>query len=111
MARKIDQSHKFKYNKGCKEIQLTHLSFADGLLILSHGDYSSVKVISDALNEFIASSGLKPNIGKSTIFFGSVDAGEKQRILDILHFSIGKLPVKYLAVNGWLQVQDGLCWK
>ncbi|GJU81527.1 hypothetical protein Tco_1283892 [Tanacetum coccineum] len=32
-------------------------------------------------------------MGKSTIFFGSVDAGEKQRILDILPFKIGKLSI------------------
>ena len=98
MARKIRQSTGFKYHKGCKEIQLTHLSFADDLLILSHGDYCSVQVISDTLNEFSASSGLKPNMGKSTIFFGSVDIGERQRILEILPFNVGKLPVRYLGI-------------
>ncbi|GJV53840.1 RNA-directed DNA polymerase, eukaryota, reverse transcriptase zinc-binding domain protein, partial [Tanacetum coccineum] len=88
----------FKFHKGCKELRITHLSFANDLLVMSHGDNVSVSIINDALNEFSDSSGLKPNMRKSTIFFRSVDAGEKLRILDILPFKIGKLPVKYLGI-------------
>ncbi|GJX59134.1 hypothetical protein Tco_0290524 [Tanacetum coccineum] len=52
-------------------MQLTHLSFADDLLVLCHGDEVSVNVIKDALLEFSNCSGLKPNMEKSVVFFGS----------------------------------------
>ncbi|GJX05830.1 RNA-directed DNA polymerase, eukaryota, reverse transcriptase zinc-binding domain protein [Tanacetum coccineum] len=66
----------------------TYSLVADDLLVISHGDHTFVSIIKDALNEFSESSGLKQNIGKNTMLFGSVDAGEKQRILDILPFNI-----------------------
>ena len=50
------------------------------------------------LLEFSKASGLLPNMNKSTAFFGNVDSNEMKRILEILPFSVGKLPVKYLGV-------------
>ncbi|GJT65386.1 phospholipase-like protein [Tanacetum coccineum] len=52
----------------------------------------------NAQMEFSKTSGLMSNLGKSTIIFYSVDAGEKQRILSILHFQVRKLRVKYLGI-------------
>ncbi|GKB32138.1 hypothetical protein Tco_0871539 [Tanacetum coccineum] len=43
-------------------------------------------------------SGLLPNMQKSSEFFGGLSALEQHRILDIIPFNIGKLPVKYLGV-------------
>nr|GEU56124.1 RNA-directed DNA polymerase, eukaryota, reverse transcriptase zinc-binding domain protein [Tanacetum cinerariifolium] len=57
----------FKYHHGCKELEITHLCFADDLLVLCHGDINSVQVIKDALEKFSVVSGLYPNLGKSTI--------------------------------------------
>ncbi|GJR32911.1 reverse transcriptase domain-containing protein [Tanacetum coccineum] len=58
---KIQFSQNFKFYYGCKEISLTHLCFADDLLVMCHGDSASVKVIKDALDFFSNVSGLKPN--------------------------------------------------
>ncbi|GJU01943.1 RNA-directed DNA polymerase, eukaryota, reverse transcriptase zinc-binding domain protein [Tanacetum coccineum] len=79
-------------------MKLKHLSFADDLLVLCHGDVNSISVIKEALLEFSNSSGLKPNMEKSVVFFGSVNEVIKQRILQILPFKVGKLPVKYLGI-------------
>nr|GEV79834.1 RNA-directed DNA polymerase, eukaryota, reverse transcriptase zinc-binding domain protein [Tanacetum cinerariifolium] len=35
---------KFRYHWGCNELKISHLCFADDLLVLCHGDLSSVKV-------------------------------------------------------------------
>ncbi|GKD70898.1 RNA-directed DNA polymerase, eukaryota, reverse transcriptase zinc-binding domain protein [Tanacetum coccineum] len=43
MAKKVDQCGEFKFHKGCKELKITHLSFADDLLVLNHGDARLVK--------------------------------------------------------------------
>ena len=69
-----------------------------GLLLLVMTKYVSVKVIKNTLLEFSQVSGLLPNMNKSTIFFGNTTPGEQERILRIVPFQVGKLPVKYLGV-------------
>ncbi|KAJ9536708.1 LOW QUALITY PROTEIN: hypothetical protein OSB04_un000093 [Centaurea solstitialis] len=43
-------------------------------------------------------SGLKPNLGKSSVYFSNVDPQTLQAILDILPFNVGNLPFRYLGV-------------
>nr|GEV11220.1 hypothetical protein [Tanacetum cinerariifolium] len=97
LARNVEDKI-FKYHKGCKEMKLTHLSFADDLLVLCHGDVEPINVIKQAPMEFSNSSGLKPNMDKSVVFFGSVKEAMKIKIIESMHFKVGKLPVKYLGI-------------
>lgn len=69
LRRKINSSGDFQYHFGCKEMKLTHVCFADDLLVMCHGDTASVGVIKGAIEEFSSYSGLLPNISKSTVFF------------------------------------------
>ncbi|GJS94303.1 hypothetical protein Tco_0801271 [Tanacetum coccineum] len=62
------------------------------------GNKGSVEVIKRSMEEFSKVSGLAPNLGKCTIFFGSIKDNEKQELLDILPFKYGRLPVRYLGV-------------
>ncbi|GKE59168.1 hypothetical protein Tco_1498353, partial [Tanacetum coccineum] len=48
------------------------------LFVMRHGDKRSVEVIKAALDEFRNSSGLLPNLNKSTVFFGNVGNSEKE---------------------------------
>ncbi|GJZ70110.1 RNA-directed DNA polymerase, eukaryota, reverse transcriptase zinc-binding domain protein, partial [Tanacetum coccineum] len=96
--RRIERENHFKYHWGCKDIKLAQLCFADDLLMLCNGDHQSVKTLKDGLMEFSKSSGLIPNMNKSTIFFGSIKEDEKKRILDVMPFKVGQLPMKYLGV-------------
>ncbi|GJU19094.1 RNA-directed DNA polymerase, eukaryota, reverse transcriptase zinc-binding domain protein [Tanacetum coccineum] len=98
LKQRISEEKNFKYHLGCKKLLITHLCFADDLLVLCHGDTTSVKVIKQALEDFSKISGLYPNLGKSTIFCGSIDDVTIARILNILPFKRGKLPVRYLGV-------------
>ncbi|GKA87331.1 RNA-directed DNA polymerase, eukaryota, reverse transcriptase zinc-binding domain protein [Tanacetum coccineum] len=98
IGKSVTKSNVFKYHKGCKHLNLTHLSFADDILVFCHGDGKSVKVIKEALLEFSKSSGLVPNMDKSVIFFGSVKEDIKKDILQALPFKVGKIPVKYLGI-------------
>ncbi|GKE14923.1 RNA-directed DNA polymerase, eukaryota, reverse transcriptase zinc-binding domain protein [Tanacetum coccineum] len=102
--RNVTTSHVFKYHKGCKDLKLTHLSFADDLLVFCHGDVKSIKVIKETLLEFSKSSGLIPNMDKSVIFFGNVKEDIKRDILQALPFKMGKLPNKCLSYAGRLQL-------
>nr|GEZ10111.1 RNA-directed DNA polymerase, eukaryota, reverse transcriptase zinc-binding domain protein [Tanacetum cinerariifolium] len=98
MKKQISVSRCFKYHWGCKELEISHLCFVDDLLVLCHGDILFFKVVKKALESFNAVSGLVPNLGKSTIFFGNVEESIENEILEIMPFKIGKLPVSYLGV-------------
>ncbi|GJY32854.1 RNA-directed DNA polymerase, eukaryota, reverse transcriptase zinc-binding domain protein [Tanacetum coccineum] len=88
----------FRYHSGCKELQLAHLCFADDLMVFCHRDVQSVSIVKKSLNEFSNFSGLLPNLKKSIIFFGSINDQMKNELLNIVSFTVGKLPMKYLGV-------------
>ncbi|GJT51266.1 RNA-directed DNA polymerase, eukaryota, reverse transcriptase zinc-binding domain protein [Tanacetum coccineum] len=94
----IAKERNFKYHFGCKKLKITHLCFVDNLLMLCHGDASSILTIKRALEKFSKVSGLHPNMSKSTMFYGSLSGDKKYSILNILPFKIGKLVVRYLGV-------------
>lgn len=98
MKKNIRDAEDFTYHQGCRKLKITHLGFADDLIVFSHGDCNSVKVIKKTLDEFSQFSGLKVNMQKSTIFFGGLSIPEQVNIVQILLFTIGKLPVRYLGV-------------
>ncbi|GKD85461.1 RNA-directed DNA polymerase, eukaryota, reverse transcriptase zinc-binding domain protein [Tanacetum coccineum] len=106
---KIKASFKFKYHWGCKQMEISHLCFADDLLVFFHGDTESVKVIKGALDEFSKVSGLIPNMGKSIIFFGNVKDHVKQEILSIMPFKVGSLPVTCLHVTKQIGLNECKC--
>ncbi|GJZ97390.1 RNA-directed DNA polymerase, eukaryota, reverse transcriptase zinc-binding domain protein [Tanacetum coccineum] len=68
------------------------------LMVQRRVNHKSVEVLKQGLMEFSKVSGLIPNMNKSTIFFGSVKEIEKKKILKIMPFTVGKLPMKYLGV-------------
>ncbi|GJZ98249.1 RNA-directed DNA polymerase, eukaryota, reverse transcriptase zinc-binding domain protein [Tanacetum coccineum] len=98
IQKNIQDGNGFKYHFGCKNLRITHLWFADDLLVFCHGDIESVRTMKKSLDEFSSVSGLLPNMQKSTIFFGGLSSIEQQSILNIIPFSVGKLPVRYLGV-------------
>ncbi|GJX70394.1 RNA-directed DNA polymerase, eukaryota, reverse transcriptase zinc-binding domain protein [Tanacetum coccineum] len=98
MQREIDREPLFQYHFGCKNLKVSHVCFADDLLVMCHGDATFVSVIKKALDEFSTCSGLLPNNSKSTVFFGSINKLECSAISNILPLVTGKLPVRYLGV-------------
>ncbi|GJV15406.1 hypothetical protein Tco_1360729 [Tanacetum coccineum] len=81
-----------------KELKITHLYFADDLIVFCYGDVKSIRINKETIKEFNKYSGLYPNMGKSIIFFNNVCEQTRQYILNIISFKIGKLPMKYLGV-------------
>ncbi|GKB13443.1 RNA-directed DNA polymerase, eukaryota, reverse transcriptase zinc-binding domain protein [Tanacetum coccineum] len=98
MEKNIEDSNGFGYHFGCKELKLSHMCFADDLLVLCKGNKESIEVIKRSLEEFSKASGLVPNLGKSIIFFGSINERDKIDLLQVMPFKCGKLPVRYLGV-------------
>ncbi|GKA05183.1 RNA-directed DNA polymerase, eukaryota, reverse transcriptase zinc-binding domain protein [Tanacetum coccineum] len=98
----IEENVEFKYHYGCKKLEITHLCFAEDILVFCHGDCKSVRIIKNSLDEFSSFSGLMPNMKKSTVFFGGLSSAEQQNILNIIPFSIGKILVRNKDTIVWL---------
>ncbi|GJR02930.1 hypothetical protein Tco_0525914 [Tanacetum coccineum] len=60
---------------------------------------NQIMVIKNSLDEFSSFSGLIPNIEKSTVFFRGLSNAEQQNILNIIPFSVGKLPIRWCSVS------------
>ena len=89
---------KFKYHPKCSKLDITHLCFADDLLLFARGDLESVKAIQDCFSHFSQVSGLLDNLNKSSIYCGGVQREVRQQIAQQLGYNIEELPFKYLGV-------------
>ncbi|GKC32155.1 RNA-directed DNA polymerase, eukaryota, reverse transcriptase zinc-binding domain protein [Tanacetum coccineum] len=98
VKRQISIDNRFMFHWGCKEMGITHLCFADDLMLLCHADMVSASILRRALDEFSLSSGLYPSIAKSTVYFGNVPNNVKCSILTMMPFEEGELPARYLGV-------------
>jgi hypothetical protein len=88
----------FKFHPKCASLKLTHLCFADDLLIFSEASLISIKIIKSALLEFESLSGLKSNPTKSSFFCSGISERIKHVLLDDLGMNEGLFPVRYLGV-------------
>ncbi|XP_074314953.1 uncharacterized protein LOC141651130 [Silene latifolia] len=88
----------FKYHPLCKPLKLTHLMFADDLLLFCKGDAQSIMTILRTFSTFSKSSGLNMSKGKSNAYFNGVPEELKNDILKVSGLVQGTLPFKYLGV-------------
>jgi len=95
---KMSDNQNFKFHRKCNNDIIFHLCFADGFMIFSKGDINSIHMIRNVLIEFQELSGLYPNPNKSDIFLRGLLDAERNKIIRILGFREGELPMKYLGV-------------
>ncbi|XP_013601599.1 PREDICTED: uncharacterized protein LOC106309068 [Brassica oleracea var. oleracea] len=98
MLDKAAAQRKFGYHPYCQDLKLTHLSFADDLLIFSDSRRSSVDGILEIFKSFAEASGLHISMEKSTLYLAGLNDTDKQEILSHYTFSNGDLPVRYLGL-------------
>ena len=67
---KLKELKEFKYHPKCARLNITHLCFADDLLLFARGDMDSLKALTGVLDKFAKVSGLKVNPQKCEIYFG-----------------------------------------
>jgi hypothetical protein len=95
---KMSAQQEFKFHWRCKKDKISHLCFADDLMIFSKGDVNSIRMIRTVLTKFQDLSGLYSNPNKSDIFLSGALNAEREQIIRILGFREGGLPMKYLGV-------------
>lgn len=101
LSRLLDEAArkgKIGFHPKCKNMDLTHLCFADDLMIFTDGTKSSVEAILKVFEDFDKMSGLKISMEKSTLFMAGVSTQKQEDILNHFPFASGKLPVRYLGL-------------
>ncbi|XP_021719185.1 uncharacterized protein LOC110686883 [Chenopodium quinoa] len=88
----------FNYHPRCEKMGLTHLMFADDLLLFSRADAQSVSLLFQAFSKFSEASGLSANLDKSEVYFGGLLDSEQDEMRDLIGVAPGTIPFKYLGV-------------
>ncbi|XP_010463164.1 PREDICTED: uncharacterized protein LOC104743817 [Camelina sativa] len=86
------------YHPRCKTMNLTHLCFADDILIFTDGSSHSIVATLAVFDRFAAVSGLRINLQKSSLFMAGFSTQHQHDILQHFQFSVGSLPVRYLGL-------------
>nr|XP_009801587.1 PREDICTED: uncharacterized protein LOC104247316 [Nicotiana sylvestris]XP_016439722.1 PREDICTED: uncharacterized protein LOC107765571 [Nicotiana tabacum] len=94
----VVQQKEFKYHTKCKEMKLTHLCFADNMILFCIGEYSSVMLMLRGLITFSNTSRMTVNAEKSNIFCANMNNNEMEDLSEITGYKKGKLPFNYLGV-------------
>ncbi|XP_039070447.1 uncharacterized protein LOC120217411 [Hibiscus syriacus] len=88
----------FGFHPKTRKIGLTHLSFADDLLIFCKGNIESVVGVLSILDQFYEVSRLKLNSFKCEIFSAGIHARTIEKVKLITGFQVGILHVHYLGI-------------
>ncbi|XP_048140783.1 uncharacterized protein LOC125316483 [Rhodamnia argentea] len=88
----------FKFYWRCKATRLSHLFFADDVLIFTEANSNSVALIKAGLDRFSNWSGLRPNMSKSELFCSGGSPQLRHHLLSPMGFREGVLPIRYLGV-------------
>jgi len=94
MLKLTSQNSAFHFHLKCGRLGISHLAFADDILLVSRGDKSSVQTLFQQLMIFGKTSGLDINVENSSIYFGGVLKSLKQTILQNTRFKDGAFPFK-----------------
>lgn len=108
----LQNNSNFSFHWRSKELQLTHLIFADDIFLFCKGDIPSISALSIAVSRFSSVSGLTPNPNKSECYFCNVPIDTIDHALLTTGFQMGSLPIKYLGlplITTRLKAQDCSC--
>ncbi|XP_038904291.1 uncharacterized protein LOC120090644 [Benincasa hispida] len=97
------------FHDRCERMGLTHLVFADDLMIFYAAERDSMEFVRQVLVEFAGLFGSVANVGKTSMFVEGVESGEVEELTAFMGFSLGSLPVRYLDLPllvDWLRVVD-----
>ncbi|KAL0446228.1 UNVERIFIED_CONTAM: hypothetical protein Slati_1750700 [Sesamum latifolium] len=98
LVKRRTSDSEFNYHPKCEKLKITHLLFADDLMLFSRGDLPSIHLLMECLQEFRDVSGLAVNTTKSSIFTAGIQAEELHGILARTDFARGMMPVRYLGI-------------
>lgn len=89
---------RFGYHPYCSALGLTHLSFADDILVFSNGSPSSLRGILQVMCDFASSSGLHINVAKSSIYAAGRGRDQLGAAATVEGIKMEALPIRYLGL-------------
>ncbi|XP_062074993.1 uncharacterized protein LOC133779000 [Humulus lupulus] len=95
---KVACKHDFHFHYRCTELKLTHLCFADDIILFCRGDIISILRLLQGFKRFSGSSGLQANENKSAFYCHGMPEEEVKRIQFASGFSKSQLPFRYLGI-------------
>ncbi|XP_011101939.1 uncharacterized protein LOC105179974 [Sesamum indicum] len=90
MIKRKTSNSDFNYHPKCEKLKITHLLFADDLMLFSRGDLPSIHILMECLKDFKDASGLSVNTSKSCIFTAGIRNEELDEILARTAFARGR---------------------
>ena len=94
----INVQSQYAFHLGCKGLRLTHLMFADDVLVFSRAHPPTLQNIMLQLADFQACSGLTTNPNKSQAIYGGCSGELLDACQQITGFGQGQLSLRYLSV-------------
>jgi len=88
----------FNFHPKCNKLLISHIAFADDLMLFARGDIPSIRIIMECLMEFEVLSGLQANPLKSCFYPAGINDLDLQLISDLTCFSQGVMPFRYLGI-------------
>lgn len=85
------------YHPHCKEINLSHLSFADDIMVFTNDTPASLRGTLSVFDDFAGMSGLRINAAKSTTFAAGWGKQALESEAEAAGLSISALPIRYLG--------------
>ena len=85
------------YHPKAEDINISHLIFADDVMIFFDGESASLHAITETLEDFSGWSGLHVNKDKSELFVAGVNELEAVEVTSY-DFPVVKLPIRYLGL-------------
>ena len=95
---KAAEAGEFAYHPQCQGVKLTHLSFADDILVFTNGTSESLLGIMEVMRRFAAMSGLHINAAKSSIYVTGRNIADLLATAASLSIGVGTLPIRYLGM-------------
>lgn len=87
----------YTFHPLCSIKQLTHLNFAEDLMIFSRGDKDSLQQTLSPLQLYHYLLGQKSNLSESEIFLAGYNDEQRAELVRLSSFRRGFQPVKYLG--------------
>lgn len=106
ILRAFPYNAQFGYHLKYHHTHLTHLTFADDLLVFMRGDLESVFTVKYALDTFAHWSGLHAYPLNTAIYLGWVDSATTTRILAATGYSKESFPFRYLICTSQLTFRN-----
>ncbi|KAI3450765.1 hypothetical protein Pfo_007430 [Paulownia fortunei] len=88
----------FNFHPKCGKLKITHLAFADDLVLMARGDVLSVRILMQCIRDFGNRSGLRINVLKSSIYTAGITGQQLDEIQELTNIPRGSMPFRYLGI-------------